>query len=446
MVAIATPAGPGGIGVVRMSGPSSREIFARLWRGRVHPSGFEPRKLYLGRVDLADHESPITDHVMAVHMPAPNTYTGEDVVEISCHGSQPLLAKLVDACVAAGARTAGPGEFTRRAFLAGKMDLAQAEAVCDLISAEGERGARIAAEQLQGRLSREIRLIADATAGLRARVEAAIDFPDEEIDDEAGLAEAIANTRKLCARLASTFENGRMMRNGVRVAIAGRPNAGKSSVLNRIVGFDRALVHHAPGTTRDVVEERASIDGLVFSFLDTAGLRTAAGEVESLGIEKSKAAIASADLTLVVFDGSRRFSGEDREALKLALGKKALYVVNKSDLPQNFDIEELEAEPVRTSAFTGDGFGELAKRLAWEAIGAASSSEGAVVISARHKSLLDAAGRALEGALAELAARRPAEFAAQWLRAAHEALNEITGEAATEELLDRIFSKFCIGK
>lgn len=382
---------------------------------------------------------------MAVHMPAPNTYTGEDVVEISCHGSQPLLAKIVDACVAAGARVASPGEFTRRAFLAGKMDLAQAEAVCDLISAEGERGARIAAAQLQGELSREIRLIADAVAGLRAQVEAAIDFPDEGIDGETGLTETISNARNSCARLASTFENGRMMRDGVRVAIAGRPNAGKSSVLNRIVGFDRALVHHAPGTTRDVVEERASIDGLVFSFLDTAGLRAAAGEVESLGIEKSRATIASADLVLIVFDGSRGFSEEDREALKLTSGKKALYVVNKSDLPQSFDIEELEAEPVRTSALTGDGFGELAKRLAWEAIGA-SSSEGAVVVSSRHKSLLDAAVCSLDGALSELAARRPVELAAQRLRVAHEALGEITGEAAAEELLDRIFSKFCIGK
>ncbi|MBN1282811.1 MAG: tRNA modification GTPase, partial [Proteobacteria bacterium] len=359
IAAIATPPGAGGVGVVRVSGPAAFSILERIWRGRVRPSKFEPRKLYLGRIVSEPGTSdrgPVLnlpgprfqvpgpgfiDRVLAVKMPAPRTYTGDDVVEISCHGSQPVLSGIVAACVAAGARVAGPGEFTRRAFLAGKMDLAQAEAVADLIAAQGDRAARVAAMQLDGRLSREIREIAGRVAGIRAQVEASIDFPDEGIDGCSAIAWGISAARDLCERLSSTFGCGRMMKEGVRVAIAGRPNAGKSSLLNRIVGRDRALVHREPGTTRDVVEGDASIGGVRYTFCDTAGLRAAGCEVESLGVGRSLAEIASADIALLVFDGSREFSGEDREVIARASGRKAIFVVNKSDLPQRFDIEEL---------------------------------------------------------------------------------------------------------
>ncbi len=382
-------------------------------------------------------------------MPAPRTYTGEDVVELSCHGSRIILQRIVEACVAAGARVAAPGEFTRRAFMAGKMDLAQAEAVCDLIGAQGERGVRLAREQLEGRLSREVGAMASELTDLRATVEASIDLPDEGIEEAEDVLARLVEVTSGVRRLVQSFEHGRLAREGVRTVIVGRRNAGKSSLLNRLAGCERALVHHASGTTRDVVEEGVNLDGMFFRLRDTAGIRGNPSEIESLGIDRSRCEIGMADLALVVFDGSSEFSPEDAEVLKLAKGMHLVYVVNKSDLPQKFDIEELDAEPVRISALTGDGMEGLTRRMAWLSLnegGATDAGESATVTSVRHRALLAEAAEALEGARSLIEGGAAAELAAQHLRQAQSAIGGITGEVTTDEILDRIFSRFCIGK
>ncbi len=484
--AIATPPGAGGIGVVRISGPRAREVLTALWRGRVHPSQFEARKLYLGSITLplckgesegvdrtvstspnpslqrrgitdTIHGSRITlhgfhDKALAVFMPSPHTYTGDDVVEISCHGSQIILSRILEACGAAGARIAAPGEFTRRAFLAGKLDLAQAEAVADLIGATSERGARQASEQLEGRLSAEVREAGSRLADIRAVVEASIDFPEEGIEQWCGdIADRINDVASRVKKLTATYGCGRMIRDGVRVAIVGRPNSGKSSLMNRLAGRDRALVHHEPGTTRDVIEERVQIGGVEFRLRDTAGVRDAGCEVEALGIARTREEIALADLVLAVFDGSREFGKEDEEVMACVCARPAITIINKSDLPERLKLPSHDAQgiPLRISALTGMGMDDLSARLAAAVLSEdniAGAHESAIVTSARHKAALDDALTALKGGSDALAANDPIECIAQHLRSAQDALGSITGEVTTDELLDRIFSRFCIGK
>ena len=443
--AIATPPGHGSLGVVRLSGPNSLTILGNIWSGPIAPARFEPRRLYLGSVAGIDR-------AMAVSMPAPATYTGDDVVELSAHGSPVVLGAILGACCAAGARPAAPGEFTRRAFLAGKLDLAQAEGVADLIAATSERGARLAADQLAGRLSERVRAIGKAIAALRARVEAAIDFPEEGIDlpGETATAVETAAIRASIAALAATFREGRLVREGVRVAICGRPNAGKSSLLNGLAGGDRAIVHHAPGTTRDVIAETVSLGGIAFHLRDTAGLRVGADDVEALGIARTRSEIAAADLVLAVFDGATPLSTDDESLIAALDPSKAVVAINKSDLPQRLDRARLTAHiggaPVATSAKTGAGLNDLAAALTARAGADAAAREGAVVTSARHKALLDDAAAALDAAHGALARRDPAEFTAHHLATAQDALGGITGAVTTDDLLDRIFSQFCIGK
>ncbi len=453
----ATPPGAGGLGVVRISGPAAFAILKRIWRGRVDPSEFKTRKLYLGEVFKADFPnlecralSPeFVDRVFAVKMPAPHTYTGQDVVELSCHGSQIVLSKIVQACVAAGARVASPGEFTRRAFLSGKMDLAQAEAVCDLISATSERGARLAADQLEGKLSKEINEIKSNLAEIRGFVEAWIDFPEEEIEDlEEGVEKRIEKIAQHVESLASTYESGKLIREGIRVAIVGRPNAGKSSILNCLAGCERALVHHEPGTTRDVIEQCASFEGVMFRFRDTAGMRHKPTEVEAMGINRACSEIEKADLTLVVFDGAQPFGEEDVEVLKRVGTLPTVLIINKNDLVQQFDDSKI-GDHIRVSAKTGEGIDRLVQLLVSHVISSASAfsmTEGVAITSARHKEALAGAGGALKKAQSAYKEQKPLECIAQLLRIAQESLGAITGEVTTEDLLDRIFSKFCIGK
>ncbi|HPM41773.1 MAG TPA: tRNA uridine-5-carboxymethylaminomethyl(34) synthesis GTPase MnmE, partial [bacterium] len=335
--AIATPPGSGALGVVRISGPLAREILARLWRGPVPVEKFRPRTLYLGNISVFPNpEGRPLDRVLAVFMPAPATYTGEDVVELSAHGSPFVLREILSACVNSGARPAEPGEFTRRAFMAGKLDLAQAEGVADLIAATSERGARLAASQMEGSLSKRVTSIGEEIASIRAEIEAAIDFPEEDVDAGGGgpLAWRIANALSGVGALKESFREGKLLCEGVRVAIVGKPNAGKSSVMNCLAGRERAIVHHAPGTTRDVVEERLSVGGVAFNLRDTAGLREGAGEVEEIGITKTLREIEEADLVLAVVDGSLDFDEGCAEMFSKLDAHKTVVVVNKSDLPR----------------------------------------------------------------------------------------------------------------
>lgn len=449
--AIATPPGAGGIGVIRISGPKAFDILEQIWRGRVSGGALQPRRLSLG--EALDERGEVLDRAMAVRLPGPQSYTGQDMAEISCHGSRVVLSRLLAAAIAAGARPAGPGEFTRRAFLSGKLDLVQAEAVCELIRAEGERGARLASEQLEGRLSSEVRSLGKRLLQVRAALEAGIDFPDEGIE-AAHLPQELQAVIQDAAGLAATYREGRLVREGVRLAIIGRPNAGKSSILNALCGSPRAIVHAEPGTTRDVVEAAVSIEGIVFHLRDTAGLREAASEVEAIGVQRARREVEQADLVLAVFDGAANLGSDDRAVLALTEGRPTVFIVNKIDLPQRIDPAAIDVAgrgraAVKVSARSGAGMEGLRRALV-EHIGdpanGGTAGVHATVTSARHKGELDRAIAALGSASAALGASEPLECIAQHLRRAQAALGAITGEVTTEELLESIFSQFCIGK
>lgn len=449
--AIATPPGPGGIGVVRISGPESVSILERLWRGRVGSRNFEPRRLYLGSV--IDSEGNFIDRILAVWMPTPHTYTAQEMVELSCHGSPVVLRRVFEACINCGARPAGPGEFTRRAFIAGKLDLAQAEGVADLIHATSDRAAKVAASQLEGRLSSKVSTMNEELARIRTFVEATIDFPEEKLGslDGEGVAKRIGRVAETVQRLSETFREGRMIRDGVRVAITGRVNAGKSSLLNRLVGCDRALVHKSPGTTRDVVEEMINLEGTPFRLRDTAGVRHSGCEVEAMGMKVARLEIEQADIVLVVFDGSQKFGEEDEAVLNGVRDKRAVVVVNKSDLPPELDVSCIggrlgDAQPLFVSALTGQGLKKLSKKLLAVAACDEGHLEGVVVTSARHKAALDQAVVEMGRAGHSISEGWPLECTAQHLANAQDHLGSITGAVTSEELLDRIFSTFCIGK
>ncbi|HPW45715.1 MAG TPA: tRNA uridine-5-carboxymethylaminomethyl(34) synthesis GTPase MnmE [bacterium] len=451
IAAIATPQGFGGIGVVRISGPKSREILDRLWKGKVLSGDMKPRTLYLGELCC---DGDIVDRVMAVYLPAPSTYTGQDMVEFSCHGSPIILGKLVDAAIAAGARAAGPGEFTRRAFLAGKMDLVQAEAVADLISATSEASSKNAARQMSGELSRAISAVSEKLLDLRSFLEASIDFPEEELPELMG-SDRIAKMGEIVAelsKLSGSYKEGRIMKDGVTTVIAGPPNAGKSSIMNAITGESRAIVHHLPGTTRDVVESMITFGGYLYRLRDTAGLRDSACEVERIGVDRARGELGGADLVIYVIDGSRPLNDDERKMLSSLDPSMSIVVINKFDLPQVFspsDVGEIfNGLILNVSAKTSEGIDGITSAMRNIVTHRNVSSEGSeIVTSARHKELLDAAlmsAREADDAIAD--GMLPVEFIVESIRVSHEKIAEILGENIDDALLDRIFSSFCIGK
>lgn len=412
------------------------------------PSEFEPRTMYLGELASQSHS---LDRVMAVYMPAPNTYTGQDVVELSCHGSPVALNEILISCIAGGARAAGPGEFTRRAFLAGKMDLIQAEAVCDLIHAGSTRAAKQAADQLSGRLSREISSISDDIADARSLIEASIDFPEEDIEfiEKNGIREGLISIEKGLTGLSSSFRDGRLIREGVDVAIVGSPNVGKSSIFNALLGMDRAIVHREPGTTRDVVEADVSISGVVFHLKDTAGLRESECEVEGMGIGMTRREIENADIVIAVLDGSRPEAPDDSLPANIAQSSNVIFVINKTDLVRCLDeskIRDRGLHIIDVSAKTGAGMDVLRDALTGFVGTDGAGDEGAMIASARHKEALDEAATNICKARKSIEAGASCEFVAEHLREAQEAVGTITGEVTSDDILDRIFSQFCIGK
>lgn len=447
--AIATPPGVGGIGVIRISGPSSLNILRSMWRGK-NIENFISRQLYLGNLMLGNR---LLDQVFAVYMAAPHTYTGQDLVEYSCHGSPIVLRQILDGCIRLGARLASPGEFTRRAFLSGKLDLIQAEGVANLINATSDRSAKIAAEQLAGRLSTEIKSAYDQLSDLRAYVEASIDFPEEDIEylGKGKVADRIEALERHCANLSDSYQEGRLIVEGVRVVIAGRPNVGKSSLFNKLVGHERAIVHNTPGTTRDIVEEFISIDGVPFRMRDTAGVREAPDEVERLGIERTREELAKADIVIAIFDGSFGPQSDDLKLLESIEPARSFTVINKVDIAHGANIVSLKEamlkwNPIQISAKTGEGIEDLKAAIVEWAVCEECCSEGAIITSERHKLSLDNAIGALRKAAAAIIMKEPIECIAQHLTSGAENLASIIGLSASDDLLDRIFSKFCIGK
>ncbi|MGH7257238.1 MAG: tRNA uridine-5-carboxymethylaminomethyl(34) synthesis GTPase MnmE [Nitrospiraceae bacterium] len=464
---IATPLGEGGVGIVRLSGSHSIEIagvLAKL-RSGLPLASTRNHTLYLADVTLPVYgsDSPATaskqevvgDEALIVVMRGPRSFTGEDVVEFHCHGGTLILHTVCGAIIAAGGRLAEPGEFTKRAFLNGRLDLAQAEAVLDTIRAKTAGSLRVAQAQRRGVLSREIEGIRGDLVTALAHVEAALDFSEEDIAF-VGRAELVALLVAMSGRLARLLEtarDGRILREGATVAIVGRPNVGKSSLLNALTSTDRAIVTAIPGTTRDVLDEWLNIQGVPIRILDTAGIRETHDPVEQEGIERSHRAVEDADAVLAVFDGSLPLEESDRSVLKSLQSKRSVIVVNKSDLSSQLDMTELqvpggEQRPVvRLSAQTGAGLPQLRDHIRSSILREGfEPNEGLYVTNLRHITSLRSAQEGLTHALAAIDDQLSGEFVAADLRMAADALGEITGAISTDDILNRIFSEFCIGK
>jgi tRNA modification GTPase len=435
IVAIATGPAPGGVGIVRLSGPRALAIAEAVAGKRL-----APRRARHAR--FRDAAGEAIDDGVVLCFAAPASYTGEDVAELQAHGSPVALRALVARCVALGARPARPGEFTERAFLNGKLDLAQAEAVADLIAAADERAARAARRSLDGAFSRQVEALMDAVLAIRVHVEAAIDFADEPLDTLGGAAlrERLAAARAALAGLLRDAERGRRLRDGLHVVLAGPPNAGKSSLLNALAGGERAIVTEIPGTTRDLLRETLRVDGAELTLVDTAGLREAGDPIEAEGIRRARGDLGRADLALVVVDARDPAAG--RAAVAPAVAGACLWLYNKADLlagPPPPDGDDL----LHVSARTGAGLEALHARL--RALSGAGAGDGAFSARHRHVQALARAAGHLDEAAAELEAER-LELAAEALALAHAALGEIGGRVDADGLLGHIFGTFCIGK
>ncbi len=506
IAAIGTPPGFGGIGVVRVSGPEAFPLVLPLLRRPGGNTDLPPSHLltYGHIVDPDTHET--LDEVLVAFMRAPHTYTREDVVEIQGHGGPLVLQRILRLVLTQGARMANPGEFTLRAFLNGRLDLAQAEAVMDLISSQTEAGHRLAMQQLRGRVSDQIQSARHTVLGIIARIEASIDFPEEDVPtpQPEELRPLIEIAQQKVDALLAGSEQGRLYRQGLRTAIIGRPNVGKSSLLNALLRTERAIVTPIAGTTRDTVEEVANLRGIPLHLIDTAGITPSNDPVEQIGVQRSRAAAESADVVLLVFDGSEPLTEQDhrvsQELHAMGFGPKnesilespnrnmvgapatgapgagvlvshnhadpdlaitaipsspnraMIIVVNKADCPQRLELDELESiwpgvPMVTTSTLTGAGLPELEEALADLVLaGRTLYSESALITSTRHQEALRRVAEHLRASLISLEQALPLDFASIDLRAAYDALGEVTGETASDDLLDRIFSEFCIGK
>jgi len=448
--AASTPPGAGGIGIIRVSGSAAIAIASTIFRPRrdkelmTAPS----HSLHYGHVvDPASNET--VDEALVSMMRAPATYTREDVIEINCHGGMMPLKRTLGLLIAAGARQAEPGEFTKRAFLNGRIDLAQAEAVMDIITAKTDLSLRAANEQLLGGLSGEIATLRDRMLSLIAAVEAGIDFPEEDIETGTGqpLADEVGRALAAVDSLLSSYTYGRILRDGFATAIVGKPNVGKSSLLNALVMQNRAIVTEVPGTTRDVLEEYLNIAGVPLKILDTAGIRHSHDIVEQEGVRRSIAAIGSADIVLLVLDGAQSLTAEDRRVMDEVQGKHVLAVINKSDLPRKLEPLGWPEAQVAVSCRTGEGLDGL-KRAISDLVrqGTITSREHAWAVNQRHKTALEQTKESLQKALESTTSGLSPEFIALDLRGALDSLGLIIGATYSEDILERIFNDFCIGK
>jgi tRNA modification GTPase len=439
IAAISTPFGEGAVALLRVSGARAVAIADEIFRGKTKPSQSSPRVQQFGKI--ADGNAVIDDVLLTVFR-APASYTGEDVAEIACHGGILVTRRILQLLLARGARSAEPGEFTQRAFLNGKMDLTQAEAVMDLIRAQTDLAMRAATEQLEGRLGAKIRELRENLLGLLAHTEAFIDFPDEDIDPDTGAAllEKLDAVRDGIAALLRTADQGRILREGVRTVIYGAPNVGKSSLLNLLLGYERAIVSETPGTTRDTIEEVINLRGIPLRLVDTAGVREAGDAIEREGIERTRVQVERADLVLQVFDasaadGSRKDAKSQREIL----------ILNKCDLGEHESWRGVDA--VRISCKSGEGMDVLADAIFARVMGGdVAVRDAGVAINARHQACLKNAAEFSDAARLAFLEKLSAEFIAVELRAALDAVGEVVGRVDSEDLLGMIFSTFCIGK
>lgn len=450
IAAISTPLGTGGVGIIRISGKNATEIADRIFvsvNGKKLSSS-KGYRAYFGRI--FDGETAV-DEVVCLVFRAPHSYTGEDVVEINCHGGVVLLKKILRLVLQNGAQAAAPGEFTKRAFLNGKLDLSEAESVMTLIFAQGEQGANAAFNQLEGSLSRKIEKINSSLLSLAAHIAAWVDYPDDEIEELGNneLYSTIYNAHlELCALL-SNFDSGMAVTNGVEAAIVGKPNVGKSTLMNLLTGYDRSIVTEIEGTTRDVVEETVNLNGCILRISDTAGMRETGDIVEKLGVERSRKKLERAAIVFAVFDLSKPLSDEDKELIDECKDKNVIPIINKTDLEPRLDVDYIKnklGSPLFISAKSGDGYNELCDRVA-ELMGTKNfDTTSAMLVNERQRICCQKASDALKDALEALNLGLTPDAIGVCIDDAIAALLELTGQKASEAVVDEVFKQFCVGK
>ena len=453
IAAIATAPGEGGIGVVRISGEKSKEILEKIFLKKNSEKDLVPRMMHYGFV-RNNFSGELIDEVMAVYFKAPYSYTAEDVVEIQCHGSMVSLRKILSLVLKNGARLAEPGEFTKRAFLNGRLDLSQAEAVIDLIRAKSDKSFDVALNQLEGIFSKKIREIRAELMNSLVNITVNIDYPDEDIEQLTfeNLVSDLSSVRAKIEKMLQTSNTGRIMSEGLKISIIGKPNVGKSSLMNALLRETRAIVTSVPGTTRDTIEEMLTIRGIPVKLTDTAGIRQTEDIIEKIGIEKSKEAFNNADLIIFMADRSRLLDEEDFSILNHIGDKKAIVILNKIDLASAFDRIEIEkllpdASIIEASVANGDGIEEL-ENVVEDMVygGEVKQSDSMMVTNVRHKNLLEEADTALGDAIEMAKACQPLELLEIDASRAYECLGAIIGEAVEEDIINEVFARFCLGK
>ncbi|MBI2534460.1 MAG: tRNA uridine-5-carboxymethylaminomethyl(34) synthesis GTPase MnmE [Deltaproteobacteria bacterium] len=452
IAAIATPSGEGAVAIVRVSGPDAERIATSVFvRAQGKNGKLASHRLYHGQIQ-DPRSNKFLDEVLLVVMRKPRSYTGEDIVEVHCHGGTLVVRRVLELMLSQGARHAERGEFTKRAFLNGRLDLAQAEAVLDLIDARTDKGVELALDQVGGGLSKWMRELREELLAILVQIEAAIDFPEEQIEllQRQELIVRIDDLRHKISDILTSYEWGRLFREGAKVCICGRPNVGKSSLLNALLGEDRVIVTDVPGTTRDVIEESINLDGLPVVLWDTAGIGETDDRIEQIGVNLSRRYLEKSDAALVVLDGSESFAPADLALLESLNGKNALIVINKSDLSQGLDVAELKnrgflQSMAFVSAKTGSGIDGLKAQLR-NLIAGCAEEPPVVLTNIRHKAALARSDKALSDASVTLAKKCPPELVAVELSEAREALEEIIGLINNDDILESIFKNFCLGK
>lgn len=454
IAAVSTPMGSGGIGIVRISGEDAFKVLSEIFEPKSGKKIEEIKSHTINYGRIKDKDGNTVDEVLVSVMKAPNTYTKENIAEINCHGGIKAVNSVLSLAVRSGARLAEPGEFTKRAFLNGRIDLSQAEAVMDIINAKTELAQKSAAGRLEGRLAKKVRQYREKILTMTAHIEAAIDYPEH--NDETMTYEMIKNGTeeiiKGVSRLFKTADTGRLIKEGIKTVIIGKPNVGKSSLLNSLLEEERAIVTDIPGTTRDVLQEYISINGIALNITDTAGIRETSDVIEKMGVEKSKEYAKDADLVFFVADGSRELDGEDFEILDFVKNKKLIIIVNKSDLENKIDFEGLlgyadRENIIKMSVKEDIGFDrlfQLVDRLF--ASGDISLNDEALITNERNKASVYSALKSLENVMETIENSMPEDFISMDLLQAYNALGEITGESLEEDVIDKIFSEFCLGK
>lgn len=453
IVSISTAPGIGGIGIIRMSGEKSFEILDKIFKPKTSQK-IEDIKGYTIKYGHIVENNEIIDEVLVSYFKAPRSYTTENMCEINSHGGNVVVKKILEICLKNGAELAEPGEFTKRAFLNGRIDLLQAESVIDVINAKSEREAKNGIKQLEGFLSNEITKIKQEIMDVMINIEVAIDYPEYDVDDVTSnqINEMLVTVENKLVKLSKSFDNGKIIKEGIKTAIIGRPNAGKSSLLNAILKEDRAIVTEYEGTTRDTIEEFVNINGIPLKLVDTAGIRDAKDEVEKIGIAKSKEIAKDADLIIAIFDVSKDLGKEDLEILELIKNKKAIILLNKTDLKEKINendqkIKETGATVIKISALKREGienlYDEITKMFDLNQI---NLDQETVITNVRHKNLIDQAIESTKKAKDTMEQKMPIDIIAIFIKDILEDLGKITGEIVTDDIIDEIFSKFCLGK